>query len=123
MAALAIRDEQPAFTPTDVLEAQAEDFATPQPGEQHRVDHRPIPILAQRRDELDDVVVIEDLRQMPDRANQRDHPPVTRHRGTHRHAALHRVVVEFTERARDANRTPPAVDNRRRIVDNANPFD
>ena len=121
MAALAIRDEQPSFTPTDVLKSQAEDLATPQTGEQHRVDHRPIPILAQRRDQLDDVVVIEDLRQMPDRSNQRDHPPITRHRRPHRHAALDRVVVEFTERARDANRTPPRVDNRRRIVDNANP--
>lgn len=61
-------DEQTTFAPTDVLETQTEDFATPQTGEQHRVDHRPVPGLAKRRDELDDVVVMEDLREMPDRA-------------------------------------------------------
>ncbi len=98
MAALAVRDEQSAFAPTDVRQSQPEDFATAQTGEQHRVDHRPIPIRPQRRNELDDVVVIEDPRQMPHRSNQWDHPPVTRHRRAHRHAALHRVVVEFSER-------------------------
>ena len=70
MAALAVRDEQPAFTPTDVRQSQAEDFATAQTGEQHRVDHRPIPIRAQRLNELDDVVVIEDARQMSHWSNQ-----------------------------------------------------
>ena len=98
MAALAVGDEQPTFTPTNVLQPETEDFAAAQPGEQHRVDHRPIPILAQRRDQLDDLVVIEDLRQMPDRSHQRDHPPITRHRSTHRHAALDRVVIQVTER-------------------------
>jgi hypothetical protein len=34
---------------------------------------------------------------MPHRSDQWDHPPITRHRRPHRHAALHRFVVEFTE--------------------------
>jgi hypothetical protein len=119
MTTLAISDEQPALTPTHVRQAQAEDLATPQPGEQHRIDHRPIPILAQRRHELDEVVVIEDPRQVSDRANQRDHPPIPRHRGPHRHAALHGVVVEFTERD-EVCIEPASVDTGRRIVDNAN---
>ena len=58
-------------TPTDVLETEAEDFATAQPGEQHRVDYRSVPILAECRDEFDDVVVIEDLWQVPDRSHER----------------------------------------------------
>ena len=98
MATLAVRDEQPTFTPTHVRQSQPEDFATAQTSEQHRVDHRPIPIRSQRRAQFDDVVVIEDPRQMPNRSNQRDHPPITRHRRTHRHAALHRIVVEFPDR-------------------------
>ncbi len=99
MAAFAVRDEQPALTPTDVRQSRPEDFATPQTGEQHRVDHRPIPIFAQGRDQLDDVVVIEDAWQMPHRAQRRDHPPITRHRRPHRHAPLHRIVIELTKRA------------------------
>lgn len=79
MTALAVSDEQSAFTPADVRQAQAEDLAAAQPGEQHRVDHRSIPILAQCCDELDDVVVVEDPRQVPDRADQWDHPPISRH--------------------------------------------
>ena len=80
MTALAIGDEQSSLAPTNVLEAQTEDLATAQPGEQHRVDHRPIPIGPERRHELDHVVVVEDPRQMPNRADQRDHPAVTGHR-------------------------------------------
>ena len=99
MAALAIGDEQSAFAPPDVLQPQAEDFAAAQPGEQHRVDHRPIPILPEGRDQLDHVVVVDDLGQVPDRANQRHHPPIASHRGSHRHAPLHRVVIQVTERA------------------------
>jgi len=35
---------------------------------------------------------------MTDRAHQRNHPPITRHRSTHRHASLDRVVIHVTER-------------------------
>ena len=62
MTALAVSDKQSSIGPTDVLESQAEDFAAAQPGQEHRIDHRPVPIFPERVDQLDHVVVITDLR-------------------------------------------------------------
>ena len=121
MTALAIGDEQPAFTQRIPKGAgRGLRNAATRPAASHR--SLPDPDRWPGRDELDDVVVIEDPEEMPDRANERDHPPITRHRGAHRHAALHRVVVEFPER--DQMRTEPG-DRRQPPSDrrHANPSD
>ena len=48
VAALALGDEQRPLRHLHVAEAQTEDLAAAQPAEHHRVDHRPVPIGAQR---------------------------------------------------------------------------
>ena len=51
MAAFAFGDEQAPFTNPQIAEAETEDFAAAEPAEDHREDHRPVPIGAQRGDQ------------------------------------------------------------------------
>lgn len=41
-ASLALGNEHPAFTDSQILQTQTEDLASSQPAQQHRVDHRPV---------------------------------------------------------------------------------
>ena len=67
VAALALGDEQPPLRGADVLQAQPEDLAASQATEQHRSDHGPVPVRAQRRGEGVDLDRGQDPRQRPSR--------------------------------------------------------
>ena len=65
MSALAVGNEDPPLTETQILEPEPEHLAAPQTAQQHRLGHGPVPLGAQRRHERLDLVEIQDPRQSP----------------------------------------------------------
>ena len=72
MAALALRDEHPAFPRVQILQPQPQDLASAQAAQHHGLDHGPVPIPAQRRQQSIDFAGRQDPGQRPRGADQRD---------------------------------------------------
>ncbi|MEZ5383478.1 MAG: hypothetical protein R2754_16970, partial [Microthrixaceae bacterium] len=96
MTAHAIGDEHTPFTRADVLEPQPENFAATQPAKQHRVDHRPVPVLAQRRTEPVNLSGVDHPRQRARSTNQRDTPHRPLSSSSRCQASRHRVRRDVT---------------------------
>jgi hypothetical protein len=92
VAAFALGDEHPPLTRTDVLKAQPEDLATAEPPQQHRFDHRPIPVGAQRRDQRVDLVGVDHTGQGAWRSDQRHPAHGTLAGAAHRQTAGYRIA-------------------------------
>ena len=90
VAALALGDEQRSFRHLHVIEVETEDFATSEPAQHHRVDHRPVPMGAQSSQQGDDLGRAEDLRQCARYPHQR-HLRASATTTSGRQSARHRV--------------------------------
>lgn len=73
MPTLAAGDEHPPRSSLQIAKPQPEDLAAAQPTQHHRLDHRPIPMRAQRGQQGIDLTRFQDPRQGPPGAYQR-HP-------------------------------------------------
>jgi hypothetical protein len=73
MAALALGDEHPLLARMHIGQPQAKYLAAAQPAQQHRLDHRPVPVRAQRGQEHVRLAWVDHPRQRPRRPDQR-HP-------------------------------------------------
>ena len=71
MSALAVCNEDPPLTETQILEPEPEHLAAPQTAQQHRLGHGPVPLGAQRRHERLDLAEIQDPRQAPHTTHKR----------------------------------------------------
>ena len=109
VTALAVGDEHPPLPSVDVLEPQPKHLTTTQPSQQHRVDHRPVPMLAKRAGERIDLSRIDHPRKHlrgPDQRHATHRPLATstrcqplRHR-TRCHITTHnQIVIEPRDRS------------------------
>ena len=71
MTALALGDEHPPLTQAQVAKSEPEDLATPEASQDHRLDHGPVALGAQLAEERIDVIGVEDPRQAPHAAHER----------------------------------------------------
>ncbi len=106
MAALALGDEQRTVRHPDVLEPQPEDLAAPQPAQQHRQDHRPVPVRPQRVEERPDLLRGEDPRQRPGHPDQGHMPAAAAEAAVHQ-PARHRVRLHTSVTPGDEIRVEP----------------
>jgi len=71
VAALAVDHEHPPLAQSQILEPQPEHLAATQPAEQHRLDHRPVPLRAQGAHERLHFGGVEDAGQAANAADER----------------------------------------------------
>ncbi len=77
MAALALRDEHSTLARMQIREPQPKNLAAARPVKQHRFDHRPVPVGAQRIEQRVDLIGGQDPRQRARHPHQRRRVPGT----------------------------------------------